>query len=132
MNSVPPDLRKALAAAPAAKARWDDLTPIAQRDFVSWIISAKQAKTREQRIDRTCDMLVAGKRRPCCFAVVPFDLHAALKAAPVAKARWGDLTGDERRDFIDWIQSAAQRDVRKRRIAETCATLSKARRSTRV
>jgi hypothetical protein len=34
---VPTDLRKALAAAPLAKAQWNDLTPIARWDFISWI-----------------------------------------------------------------------------------------------
>ncbi len=32
---VPADLRKALMAAPMAKAQWSDLTPIARRDFIS-------------------------------------------------------------------------------------------------
>ena len=36
---VPTDLRQALAAAPMAKAKWSDLTPIARRDFISWIRS---------------------------------------------------------------------------------------------
>ena len=61
---VPTDLRKALAAAPMAKAQWRDLTPIARRDFVSWIDSAKQPETRRRRIEKACSMLVAGKRRP--------------------------------------------------------------------
>ena len=66
--SVPPDLRKALAAAPP-KARdvWSDITPIARRDWIHWIVSAKQAETRARRIKNACDMLAKGKRRPCCF-----------------------------------------------------------------
>jgi hypothetical protein len=65
---VPADLRKALAAAPA-KARdvWTDITPIARRDWVHWVISAKQEQTRARRISTACDMLAKGKRRPCCF-----------------------------------------------------------------
>lgn len=61
---VPTDLRKALAAAPKVVAVWRDLTPIARRDFISWIDSAKQPETRERRIERTPDMLASGKRRP--------------------------------------------------------------------
>src|SRR5262245_9612081 len=38
---VPPDLRKALAAAPKARALWSDITPIARRDWIHWITSAK-------------------------------------------------------------------------------------------
>jgi len=65
---VPADLGKALAVA-AAKARavWSDITPIARRDWVHWVVSAKQAETRARRIKTACEMLAKGKRRPCCF-----------------------------------------------------------------
>src|SRR5881394_4035519 len=89
---VPADLRKALAAAPKAKAQWSDLTPIARRDFISWIDSAKQEETRRRRIERACSMLAAGKRRPCCYTIVSLDLHRTLKATPMAKTQWNDLT----------------------------------------
>src|SRR6266511_3312660 len=65
--TVPADLRKALAAAPKARALWSDITPIARRDWIHWITSAKQAGTRERRIKNACSMLAAGKRRVCCF-----------------------------------------------------------------
>ncbi len=61
---VPADLRKALAATPVAKAQWSDLTPIARRDFISWIDSAKQPEVHKRRIEKACVMLAAGKRRP--------------------------------------------------------------------
>ncbi|HUC83821.1 MAG TPA: YdeI/OmpD-associated family protein [Candidatus Acidoferrales bacterium] len=65
--SVPADLRKALAAAPKARALWSDVTPTARRDWIHWITSAKQPQTRARRIDNACAMLAAGKRRVCCF-----------------------------------------------------------------
>jgi hypothetical protein len=64
---VPADLRKALAAAPKSRALWSDITPIARRDWIHWITSAKQAETRARRIKNACSMLAAGKRRVCCF-----------------------------------------------------------------
>ena len=64
---VPADLRKALAAAPKARALWSDITPIARRDWIHWIASAKRPETRARRIRNACDMLAKGKRRPCCF-----------------------------------------------------------------
>jgi hypothetical protein len=64
---VPADLRNALAAAPKARELWSDITPIARRDWIHWIVSAKQAETRARRIRNACSMLAAGKRRPCCF-----------------------------------------------------------------
>jgi hypothetical protein len=65
---MPPDLKKALAAA-ARKARtlWSDITPNARRDWIHWITSAKQPETRTRRIKNACSMLAAGKRRVCCF-----------------------------------------------------------------
>ena len=64
---VPVDLRKALAAAPKARAVWSDITPTARRDWIFWITTAKQSETRARRIHGACDMLAAGKRRVCCF-----------------------------------------------------------------
>ena len=64
---VPADLRKALAAAPKARAVWSDITPNARRDWIHWITSAKQEETRARRIKNACSMLAAGKRRVCCF-----------------------------------------------------------------
>ncbi len=64
---VPPDLHEALSASPEARATWDDTTTIARLDWIHWIESAKQAKTRKRRINNACDMLASGKRRVCCF-----------------------------------------------------------------
>ncbi|MCC6227717.1 MAG: DUF1905 domain-containing protein [Phycisphaerales bacterium] len=71
---VPPELRRALANAPAGKAGapgarevWGDITPAARRDWIHWMESAKQAETRARRVATAVDMLAKGKRRPCCF-----------------------------------------------------------------
>jgi hypothetical protein len=64
---VPADLRKALAAAPKARALWSDITLIARRDWIHWITSAKQPETRARRVENACSMLASGKRRVCCF-----------------------------------------------------------------
>jgi hypothetical protein len=64
---VPPDVRKALAAHPAAKAQWATLTSVARRDWIHWITSGKKAETRVKRIAVTCDKLACGQRRACCF-----------------------------------------------------------------
>src|SRR5438093_13442572 len=96
---LPTDLRKALAATPVAKAQWRDLTPIARRDFISWIDSAKQLETRKRRIEKACSMLAAGKRRPCCYSIVSVYLYTAIAANPMSTAQWSYLTQIERRDF---------------------------------
>ena len=64
---VSTDLRKALATATKARALWSDITPIARRDWIHWILSAKRPETRARRIDNACAMLAAGKRHVCCF-----------------------------------------------------------------
>lgn len=64
---LPPDLRQALAGHPQARATWDDITPVARRDWIQWITSGKKAETRAKRIATACDMLASGKRRACCF-----------------------------------------------------------------
>ena len=125
---VPMDLRKALAANPKAKAQWSDLTPIARRDFISWIESAKQPETHRRRIEVACSKLVAGKRRPCCYAIVPMGVYKALAAAPKAKAQWRDLTPNARRDFVDWIDSTKEPEMRTRRIEKACAMLASGKR----
>lgn len=64
---IPPDFLAALKAHPEARSVWDGATTIARVDWIHWITSAKQAKTRTQRIGNACDMLASGKRRVCCF-----------------------------------------------------------------
>src|SRR5437588_1140874 len=125
---VPTDLRKALAATPKAKATWSDLTSIARRDFISWIDSAKQPETRIRRIEKACSMLIGGKRRPCCYSIVSFNLYTALNATLKAKAQWSELTPIDRRDFITWMDSAKQPERHKRRIEKARVMLAAGRR----
>lgn len=124
----PADLRKVFAAAPKAKAQWSDLTPLARTDFVMWIDSAKQPETRKRRIESIPDRLASGKRRPCCFAIVPLNLHKALAGAPKAKAQWSTLTSLERRDFASWVESAKDPETRKKRVENACSMLTAGKR----
>ena len=64
---VPLDLRQALAAVPRAQALWANITPMARRDWIRWVASAKLEETRSHRIENACAMLASGKRRVCCF-----------------------------------------------------------------
>jgi len=129
MVSIPEDFRSSLAADLLALSAWQDITPVAQRDFVTWIESAKQEKTRLGRIRKACSMLAAGKRRPCCYAVVPLGLYHSLDEHPAAKAAWQELGPMERRDFTDWIEKAQDKDERSARIAKACSMLASGRRA---
>lgn len=64
---VPNDLQNALGANPIAQMGWDKTTTIARIDWVHWIESAKQEKTRTKRISDAINMLIEGKLRVCCF-----------------------------------------------------------------
>ena len=77
---VPMDLREALAAAPLALTGWEDITPLARRDWIFSISSAKQPETRRRRIEKACDMLACGKRRLCCFPGVKWMMKENAKS----------------------------------------------------
>jgi uncharacterized protein YdeI (YjbR/CyaY-like superfamily) len=66
-HKMPSDLKKALTSAPAARAVWDSLTPLARNEWICWNISVKYADTRKNHIERTITELQEGKRRPCCW-----------------------------------------------------------------
>jgi uncharacterized protein YdeI (YjbR/CyaY-like superfamily) len=66
-HKMPADLRKALTSASKARAAWEDITPLARNEFICWVENAKQIETRNRRVQRTCEELIEGKRRPCCW-----------------------------------------------------------------
>ncbi len=68
VHTVPADVRKALRAAPAARAAWEDITPLARNEWLCWIEDAKKGETRSHRVKRMSEELLEGKRRPCCWA----------------------------------------------------------------
>lgn len=79
---VPTDLAEALQGSPEARATWENTTTIARLDWIHWITSAKQAKTRAKRINDACDMLASGKKRVCCFD--PSGFYSKAFSAPQA------------------------------------------------
>lgn len=123
MSSIPDALQEALARNKKALLAWNGLTTIARRDFVTWIESAKQEETRHRRVEKAIDMLRSGKRRPCCYAVVPMNLYTALNANQKAKAQWKTLTPDERRDLIAWINKSKDQMTNTSRIEKVCTLL---------
>ncbi len=62
------DLQAALRSDREAFELWKSLTPLGRNEFICWVEDAKQAKTRQRRIERTREELLEGKRRPCCWA----------------------------------------------------------------
>ncbi|NYT35453.1 DUF1905 domain-containing protein [Allopusillimonas soli] len=80
---LPDDLQDALAAAADAKSTWEGTTTIARLDWIHWVESAKQAKTRQRRVENACEMLASGKKRVCCFD--PSGYYSKSLSAPKAK-----------------------------------------------
>ena len=77
---LPEDFRQALERVPEALRVWQGTTTLARVDWVHWIESAKQAKTRAKRVESACDMLAKGKRRVCCFD--PSGYYSKAFSAP--------------------------------------------------
>jgi len=68
VHNVPDDLRKALKKDDSVLERWEDLTPLARNEWICWVVTNKRPETRNNHIERTVTELLAGKRRPCCWA----------------------------------------------------------------
>lgn len=66
-HQMPKDLQAALLANPQVRTLWEDITPLARNEFICWVEDAKKPETRAHRIVRTCEELLEGKRRPCCW-----------------------------------------------------------------
>ena len=62
------DFQAVVRSNPTVLALWESLTPLGRNEFICWVDDAKQAETRQRRIERCCDELLEGKKRPCCWA----------------------------------------------------------------
>jgi len=93
VHQVSDDLRDALVADAALFGLWQGLTPLGRNEFICWVDNAKQAATRQRRIQRTCEELLEGKRRPCCW---PGCIHRTDKAP----SRWQQNVLSNRRQAV--------------------------------
>ena len=59
---------------------------------------------------------------------LPADLRKILDATAQTKAQWDGLTPIGRRDFVSWIESAKQRQTRKRRVESVPSRLASGKR----
>ena len=67
VHKMPADLKKFLLSDKAARAAWEDITPLARNEWLCWIESVKTPETRQLHIKRTREELKEGRRRPCCW-----------------------------------------------------------------
>ncbi len=71
VHSMPADMRAAILANPKIHAAWERCTPLCRNEFICWTTSGKLTETRVQRIAVAKSKLLAGERRPCCWAGCP-------------------------------------------------------------
>jgi hypothetical protein len=67
VHKMPADLQKALLADEKILQLWELLTPLGRNEYICWVENAKMIETRERRIRRTCEELLDGMKRPCCW-----------------------------------------------------------------
>ncbi len=60
LHKLPADLRRALTASIKAQVLWEDITPLARSEWICWVESVKQQKTRDEHIKRVSEELMTG------------------------------------------------------------------------
>lgn len=61
---LPEDLKALLESHPQALAYFNQLAYTNRKEYVLWLLSAKQEKTRANRLEKTLEMLLNSKRNP--------------------------------------------------------------------
>jgi hypothetical protein len=84
-DTVPPDLKKALAANKAAQRGFEAQSPAHKREHVKFILEAKQADTRARRIAKTVETLA--KVKPRTTIVKKHGIKKTAKPATKKPAR---------------------------------------------
>ena len=78
-HSVPDDLRAVLDGNKTLEDQWNGLTPLARNEWICWMTSVKKQETRDSRLARLKEEVLAGKRRPCCWPGCPHRRASAQK-----------------------------------------------------
>ncbi|HOP23212.1 MAG TPA: YdeI/OmpD-associated family protein [Gammaproteobacteria bacterium] len=82
--SLPNDFKNLLAGNTSALKTWGATTTLAKIDWVHWMESAKQEKTKRERAANAIDMLGKGKKRVCCFD--PSGFYSKALSSPKEKS----------------------------------------------
>jgi uncharacterized protein YdeI (YjbR/CyaY-like superfamily) len=68
VHELPKDIHSLLIKDAYLSELWNNLTPLARNEWICWTISVKKPETRKKHINRIETDLLAGKKRPCCWA----------------------------------------------------------------
>jgi hypothetical protein len=62
--TLPPVIKEKLEQTPQSLAFYQQLSYSNKKEYVLWILTAKQEKTREERLDKMVEKLLGGKKNP--------------------------------------------------------------------
>ena len=62
--TLPPQLQEVLQSSPGTISFFESLSFTNKKEYVTWVLTAKQEKTKTERIQKTAEKLLAGKRNP--------------------------------------------------------------------
>lgn len=79
LHEMPDDLQNTLDANPDVKQKWDTLTKLTKNEWICWVTIVKKPETRKEHLERLCEDLRDGERRPCCWPGCPHRRKSAEK-----------------------------------------------------
>ena len=79
VHKMPSDLSTILKSNNDVLEIWERLTPLARNEWICWVTIVKKKETRIEHLQRLCEDLRKGKRRPCCWPGCPHRRPNAIK-----------------------------------------------------
>lgn len=79
LHKMPKDLSTVLKSNKDILELWEGLTPLARNEWICWMTIVKKQETRAKHLQRLCEDLHKGKRRPCCWPGCPHRRPDTLK-----------------------------------------------------
>lgn len=61
---VPPDFQQVMEENPAMKPIFERFSYTCKKEYVNWIVEAKRTETRQNRLQKSVEMILAGKKGP--------------------------------------------------------------------
>ncbi len=62
--TVPPDFQLVMDEIPTVKTIFENFSYTCKKEYVNWITEAKRPETRQNRIQKSVEMILAGKKEP--------------------------------------------------------------------
>ncbi|MCC6724803.1 MAG: DUF1905 domain-containing protein [Saprospiraceae bacterium] len=62
--TIPPDFQQLMDETPGIKAIFEGFSYTCKKEYVTWITEAKRPETRQNRLQKSVEMILAGKKEP--------------------------------------------------------------------